>query len=136
MCIRDRHCFFRCQYGSFINKQDTVQMIQLVLYSDRQNAVAGKLHTFAFTVKKLTFNIFGAFYFAFKIRHRQTAFAADNGTFPFGDNRIDKLDQAFANVDNYYSSGNTYLRRCQAYACLLYTSKKEISDLTVPLYRT
>ena len=91
-------------------------MIQLVLYSDRQNAVAGKLHTFAFTVKKLTFNIFGAFYFAFKIRHRQTAFAADNGTFPFGDNRIDKLDQAFANVDNYYSSGNTYLRRCQAYA--------------------
>ena len=25
-------------------------MIQLVLYSDRQNAVAGKLHTFAFTV--------------------------------------------------------------------------------------
>ena len=91
-------------------------MIQLVLYSDRQNAVAGKLHTFAFTVKKLTFDIFGAFYFAFKIRHRQTAFAADNGTFPFGDNRIDKLDQAFANVDNYYSSGNTYLRRCQAYA--------------------
>ena len=93
-------------------------MIQLVLYSDRQNAVAGKLHTFAFTVKKLTFDIFGAFYFAFKIRHRQTAFAADNGTFPFGDNRIDKLDQAFANVDNYYSSGNTYLRRCQAYAGL------------------
>ena len=86
-------------------------MIQLVLYSDRQNAVAGKLHTFAFTVKKLTFNIFGAFYFAFKIRHRQTAFAADNGTFPFGDNRIDKLDQAFANVDNYYSSGNTYSKR-------------------------
>ena len=79
-------------------------MIQLVLYSDRQNAVAGKLHTFAFTVKKLTFDIFGAFYFAFKIRHRQTAFAADNGTFPFGDNRIDKLDQAFANVDNYYST--------------------------------
>ena len=82
-------------------------MIQLVLYSDRQNAVAGKLHTFAFTVKKLTFDIFGAFYFAFKIRHRQTAFAADNGTFPFGDNRIDKLDQAFANVDNYYSSGRS-----------------------------
>ena len=107
-------------------------MIQLVLYSDRQNAVAGKLHTFAFTVKKLTFDIFGAFYFAFKIRHRQTAFAADNGTFPFGDNRIDKLDQAFANVDNYYSSGNTYLRRCQAYAvCRYMVSAISFSKRTV-----
>ena len=106
-------------------------MIQLVLYSNRQNTVAGKLHTFAFTVKKLTFDIFGAFYFAFKIRYRQTAFAADNGTFPFGDNRIDKLDQAFANVDNYYSSGNTYLRRCQAYAVSAISFSKRTVFLSI-----
>ncbi len=105
-----------------VEKQNTIEMIDLVLGDARFEAAHRELAGFAVPVERFEFDFFCANHLAGVIRHRKAAFAPYGKAIPVDDLRVDEHERAvvfnrplgFGGIDNANALQRADLRRGNA----------------------